>query len=498
MHPLLDILRTDAPRFGPALADAAYQRGLAVTLPDGATRAIPVTATPVILGADEIKRRADTATLLSRAAFKMAQATLRGPECELLFGAMSPLERKLASATLDHLRSLATTRVDYFVAKDVPWALEVNATIPAMQGYSDIAAQAFIEHVARHAGANDAAIARIQAKNGSNALALYRALLEGYAGQRRGAAPERILLLSRRNDAQLTEQRYLAARFAEYGTEAEIAHPDELSGDLSGDGLIQARGKKWDLVYRHVFVRRLEETPAPFVEEFFATFWKWKTVLLNPPSAQVEVKTTFALLSRAVVEPELATFAALTPEELAAVRAMVPWTRNFRAGATVGPDGSRVEDLIAFVAKDPARFVLKRSWDYGGKAVFVGRALGTPQFEERVLAAYGAHLDWPSVCERAARDPIGGGLVVQQFVDNPPEEHLLCTTGGVHSADLYVDFSAYGSVQEGRQPNWGGVCRGSVSQIVNIVGGGGVLPLITTDVADSLLTAFKAQYGRKL
>jgi hypothetical protein len=36
------------------------------------------------------------------------------------------------------------------------------------------------------------------------------------------------------------------------------------------------------------------------------------------------------------------------------------------------------------------------------------------------------------------------------------------------------------------------VCRGSSSEIVNIVGGGGVLPLITTEVANKLLTAWKA------
>jgi hypothetical protein len=43
-----------------------------------------------------------------------------------------------------------------------------------------------------------------------------------------------------------------------------------------------------------------------------------------------------------------------------------------------------------------------------------------------------------------------------------------------------------------KQPAWGGVCRGSTSEIVNIVGGGGVLPLITTEVAQKLLMAWKA------
>jgi hypothetical protein len=485
---LVEILRSGASRFGPGLAEDACARGLAVTRLDGSIRPIPVTATPVILPKDEILRRATVSTLLSRAALKMSRTVLAGPDRELLLSALSPLERRLAEDTFAQVSMLATTRVDYFVA-GTPFALEVNATIPAMQGYSDIAANAFIEHVGRYAGIEDRRIADLQARNGSNALALYRALIESYAAQRDGAMPERILLLCRRNDAQISEQRYLAERFTELGTEAEVVHPDE----LSGEDVIQARGRSWDLVYRHLFARRLEETPNPFVENFFRTFYKWRTVLLNPPSAQVEVKTTFALLSRALVEPPLAEAAGLEKDELLAIADLVPWTRLLRAGPALAPGGEHVEDLVAYVAAHPDRFVIKRAWDYGGKAVFVGQMLGTPQFEERVQAAYGAALDWAALCARAANDPTGGGFVVQEYVESKPEPHVLCTTEGVHEAELYVDFSAYGTVAPGRMPQWGGVCRGSVSPIVNIVGGGGVLPLITSEVAERLHTAFRAQ-----
>jgi hypothetical protein len=54
-----------------------------------------------------------------------------------------------------------------------------------------------------------------------------------------------------------------------------------------------------------------------------------------------------------------------------------------------------------------------------------------------------------------------------------------------------VDYSAYASVGLGQEPAWGGVCRGSVSQVVNIVGGGGVLPLLTREVADRLAAALE-------
>jgi hypothetical protein len=485
---LLEVLRRQAVHFGPELARTAYARGLAVTQKDGSTRPIPVTATPVILDAAEIRRRAALSAHLASATVKMTRAAIAGEHRELVLGGLSPLERELTERTFANVSRLATTRVDYFVDTTGPRALEVNATIPAMQGYSDIAARTFIEVVARHFRYPEKALYAVISANGSNTLALYRALLDGYAAERDGQMPNTIALLCRRNDAQITEQRYLCERFREFGADADIVHPDE----VSGDEYFEVRGKRYDLVYRHLFVRRLEETPAPWVQDFFGTVPGRKAVLLNPPASPVEVKSTFALLSQALVEPALAGAAGLSPEELEAIRASVPWTRPFRHGPGVGPDGSRVTDLVALVAAEPKRFVLKRAWDYGGRAVYLGRSVGTPAFEERARAAYGTVPTWAELCERAATDPAGGGFVVQEVVETTPEEHLLCEESGLTSLSLHVDYSAYASVGLAKQPAWGGVCRGSTSEIVNIVGGGGVLPLITTEVAQKLLMAWKA------
>ncbi|MBN1204816.1 MAG: hypothetical protein JXB05_07825 [Myxococcaceae bacterium] len=489
MNELLEVLRFQAPKFGAELARTAHGRGLAVTQKDGTTRPIPITATPVILDAAEIRRRAELAAKLSSATLKMADAVLNGGSRDVLLGALSPLERSIAERTWQQVVRLATTRVDFFVdTGNQPRALEINTTIPAMQGYSDIAARSFIEVVARHFNYPERAIHALLTLNGSNAMALYRALLDGYALERKGQQPETIALLCRRNDAQLTELRYLAERFREFGADADLVHPDEVSGD---DAFI-VNGKKYDLVYRHLFVRRLEEHPAPWVEEFLGTVPGKKAVFLNPPTSQMEVKATFALLSQAVAEPELAEGAGLSPEELEAIRACVPWTRRFRRGPAVGPGGDKWDDLVAAVAAEPRRFVLKRSWDYGGKAVFLGRSVGSVPYNERAQALYGGPLSWAELCERATSDTTGGGYVVQEVVETQPEDHLLCTETGALPTSFYVDYSAYASVGFSKQPAWGGVCRGSMGEIVNIVGGGGVLPLITTEVAHKLLMAWKA------
>jgi hypothetical protein len=475
---LFDALTRDAKLFGPQLAQSAYERGLAVTKPDGSTKPIQVTATPVLIDEAELARRQHLAALLASATLKMSRHVLQSDHQALVLDGLSPLERELAKATFERLTTLVTTRVDFFVGAQVS-ALEVNATIPAMQGYSDIAANTFLEVVGRSWRAPDHLIAKWQARNGSNALALYRALLSGYAQVRPGKSPARIALLSRRNDAQVTEQRYLCERFRDFGAEADVVHPDE----LSGADAVRANGKAYDLVYRHLFVRRLEEglEGAEYVKRLLAEKNGTRAVVLNPPASQVEVKAVFALLSLALEDGALATQAGLTTDELGAIAASVPWTRVFRGAA-----------LTAQVAADPDRYVLKRSWDYGGRAVFVGSTRTQPSFSDRVKAAYHSDLDWPALVARAAADPIGGGFVVQHLVQTQPEPHLLCTENSQIPTELFVDFSSYASVGLDAQPAWGGVCRGSLSHIVNIVGGGGVLPLLTTEVAQSLLMAFKA------
>ena len=330
---LFHALTWDAKRFGQELADTAYARGLAVTnKDDGSTKAIPITATPVLIAEAELKRRQELAARISSATLKMSRAVLANPErSELVLGGLSPLEKGFAATTFEQLETLVTTRVDFFVGEKVS-ALEVNATIPAMQGYSDIAANTFLEVVGRTWGAPDHVIAGWQARNGSNTMALYRALLSGYTQVRHGQSPRRIALLSRRNDAQLTEQKYLLERFREWGAEADIVHPDQ----LSGTDAVVANGQKFDLVYRHLFVRRLEEPDmagADYVKALLAEPNGTRAVVLNPPASQVEVKAVFALLSQALDDRALAKEAKLSELELEAIKESVPWTRPFRGEA---------------------------------------------------------------------------------------------------------------------------------------------------------------------
>jgi hypothetical protein len=479
-----------AAAIAPRLTALAAQGGLAVTRADGSTQPIPVGATPVVLAAAEVAARRDVAARIASAGFKMAQAVVQSPESAWLLDSLGPIEARIVSKAAPSLSGLAIARVDFFTAGRLA-ALELNATIPAMPGYSDVAAEAYLDAVGEHAGLGQKERARLKARNGSNVSALHQALLQAFALARGGARPERIALLCRRADAQLSEVAYLAQRFGALGTEAEVVYPDE----LSGTDAVHARGKRFDLVYRHLFIRRLDEAPNPWLEALFSAPERFGAVLLNGPAAHVETKANFALLSRAVVEPGLLARARLTPGELDAIRETVPWTRRLLGGPALDPDGVAVGDLVTRVASEPARFVLKRAWDYGGKAVFVGSHATDVGFAERARAAFGQELDWPAVVEAAAADTRGGGFIVQERVEVPLERHWMASSARVAEVELYVDYSAFCSVGLLEQPPWGGVVRGSASPIVNILGGGGVLPVLTSEVAEVLEGALAAPVG---
>jgi hypothetical protein len=457
--------RADAPDATPArgrsLATRAANAGLAVTLPDGSRRPIPIAAIPLVVADDEIDRRRAVASDLVAATDKAARWRLSGDERDAVLDALGPAERRLVDATWDGARDLAVARVDFMGTQ----ALEVNATIPAMQAYSDIAAASWLE-----AFAPPGVDAReLIAANGSNADALLESLESAHRAVR-GDAPRRIGLLCRRGDAQATELEYLRERFAGTGVDARIVHPDQLAAD--GAGFLVHAGARLDLVYRHLFLSRLDALPAPALEARLRAGPAPGTLVLNRPAPHLEMKSTLAVLSRATEDAALARAIGLTAGELAILRTHVPWTRVL--------DAAHVDE----VAARPDAFVLKRSWSYGGSEVFVGRSHREPSFWTRVQRAFPGVGRWDALVRAAAGERRHGGFVVQRATPRSESDQYLCTPDSVERTRAVVDYAAFASL--GPAPAWGGVSRAAASDVVNIVGGGAVVPVIRASVARQL------------
>ena len=85
------------------------------------------------------------------------------------FRSFLPLEAEGLARTWRSSSALATVRVDSLVDREGNHrALEVSSTIPAMQGYSDCVAEAFLRTVAEARGLSTARADQLVADNGRN------------------------------------------------------------------------------------------------------------------------------------------------------------------------------------------------------------------------------------------------------------------------------------------------------------------------------------------
>ncbi|HRQ66128.1 MAG TPA: glutathionylspermidine synthase family protein [Xanthomonadaceae bacterium] len=466
------------------MAQLAYESGLAITRPDGSTIPIPIGAVPLVVDDRDIESLNRVAVLLTHATLRVARWRMAPERRDATLAALSPTERRVIAATWHRDAGLAVARVD-FLGSATRQALEVNATIPAMQAYSDIAAAAWLS---THAS-DIRKVGALLAANGSNSEALLQALLDLYERQR-GGSPRTIALLCRRLDAQRTELLYLRERFEAAGFDARLVHPEDLTWDGSR-GLLRHRGQALDLVYRHIFLRLLDEAPAPAVEAALMHDRPNGTLVLNPASAHLEMKSTHAFLSQAADDDRLSADIGLTDDERAIVQRHVPWTRMLHSAQL---SERELKEVVARVSAEPAEFVLKRSWSYGGNEVFVGAAVaevagnsgGSPQ--EYDLSAR----SWAQRIEQAAGDHRSGGFVVQRRVRSPRSRQLLCTPNHVQSAEVITDYAAFATL--GAAPSWTGVARAASGEIVNLARGGVLVPVIRRSVLEAL-QATRAQHG---
>ncbi|MEY2668958.1 MAG: hypothetical protein RJA59_1596 [Pseudomonadota bacterium] len=434
-------------RIGSDAARLAWEGGMTVLRPDGEVVPIPLVAEPEVESRERLAWLAAESGAILSASVKLARALLaRGEprDREALLGPFEGLEAEALSVLFTEAPCPAVvSRVDFLPPGDggLPRALELNATIPAMPAYADLATHSWIRAAARVRGLSPHRERELVAHAGSHMEALRETLVAFYRW--RGGVHERpsIAIVARPGDAQIGELRRLEAHFRQMGHAVAVLVPDEADPD------------RHDLLYRHVWAHR---TPpgSPFARALREPA-RWP--LANPVNGMLEAKALFARLSEAGEDAGLAALAGLDGTELAAAR-RIPWTRLHSQ--------STVDRLLA----DRPAYVLKRSWDYGGKSVHLGA--------ETEPAA------WERVVREAAADRRGGGFVAQErvFANRRPATRI--TPSGPEAGSLYRDVSTYGGLLP-VHPG-GSVVRAAASPIVNILGGGGLSPVVPEDVWEAL------------
>jgi len=432
---------------GRAAARAAWEGGMTVRKPDGAVVPIPLVAEPEVLPRAELEAVAREAELILSGAVKLARALLASGDARdraALVEPFSGLEAEAMARLFDEAPlPVMVARVDFLIpaAGGAPRALELNATIPAMPAYADLAAHAWLRAAAAARGLPPRAAGDLVAACGSHMERLREALCAAYRLRGGGRARPSIAIVSRPGDAQIGELRRLEAHFRAQGHEvANLLPADCVPED-------------WDLLYRHVWAHRVSPQD-PFARALLAP---GRYPLYNPVNGLLEAKALFARLSECAEDAALAARAGLDEAERGAA-ARLPWTRRLDA------------EVAARIKAAREGYVIKRSWDYGGKSVHLGAEL--PQAE------------WARVVDDALADGRGGGFIAQEriFAVQKPATRIAGheQTHGV----LYRDISTYCGLGPSRPG--GSVVRAAASPIVNILGGGGLAPVIPQDVYERL------------
>jgi hypothetical protein len=440
-------------RLSPAARDAfagAAQRQVSLRGLRRGPQDIPLVLSPMSLPREELSRLGRAARHITSALVKVARDVIeRQPEKKaLLFAHLSPLELAALETRYREAEELLIARVDWFVDHTgAARALEVNATIPAMPVYSDAAVQGWLETVCADRAA------ALSAKNPGNARWLVEGLLRAAKAAGRGAPGEAfprglsVQLLHREGDPQLSELDVLAGLLRQRGAQARTVTPREVALD----------GDPSRVLYRHLFARHVEVGSAlgeALLDPARHGIW-------NRVDGWLETKGLFAELSAHAEESGHL----LDADERAAIARHVPFTRL-------------LDDVADARLGDGDAFVLKRSHDYGGKSVMIGREKGPAEFRAALAAA--------------RRDP-PGTWVVQELIDAPSLLRWFCLAGeggsvSAQRAGLHLDVSTYASLVPG-VPDGGSVCRAAFGRVVNIAGGGGVAPLFADDVLSEALDA---------
>jgi hypothetical protein len=292
---------------------------MTVLRPDGSVVPIPLVAEPEVLSREALAAAAREAQLVLSGAVKLARALLERGDArdrsalqEPFSGLEAEAMGKLFSAPLP----VMVARVDFLVPErgGPPRAIELNATIPAMPGYADLAAFSWIRAAAAERGMTPRQAGALVASCGSHMERLREALVAFYRSRGGTRARPSIALVARTSDAQIGELRRLAAHFRQMGHEAANLVPADCEPE------------RWDVLYRHVWAHRVDPS-APFARALRAPE---RYVLANPVNGLLEAKALFARLSECAEDAALAALAGLDADERAAA-GRLPYTRRLDA-----------------------------------------------------------------------------------------------------------------------------------------------------------------------
>lgn len=332
-----------------------------------------------------------------------------------------------------------TSRLDAFFSSDAGTLrfTEYNAESPAGPAYMDELSEVMLALPVAGEFLRSHVLHPVPARHG-----VLHALLSSFRQWSGGRATPRIGILDWDDVPTQSEFRYFHDYFTAHGIPCEIADP---RGCEYRDGkLLTASGFHVTLIYKRVLIDELvlrEGMDSPVIR----AVRDGAACMVNP----FRCKIVYKKASLAVLGDER-NADLFAPDELAAIRAHVPWTRVVEE-RTTERDGERV-DLLPWAAANRERLVLKPNDDYGGRGI--------------VLGWLASDEEWQATLRTALASP----YVVQERIVLPTEPFPGWDGERVTITDRMIDIAPY--VTETSRVD-GCLTRIATDPLLNVTAGGG-------------------------
>src|SRR5690606_24460392 len=291
--------------------------------------------------------------------------------CETVFGALqkvkeaaikddslldelgiTAIERELIAIDPGYAHVSPTARLDSFLVGDTYSYVELNGESPAGIAFADSASKIFQDLPVMKRFAERYELTAMEGS--SKLLATLIECYEEFIGGLITRKPT-IAIVDLRDLPTIKEFELFRDFFEANGYPSLICSPDELKFD---GRRLSAKGREIDIVYKRLLVN--EYLPIIDEEPTLLEACKAKAVcMVNSFRGKlVHKKAVFAVLTNERYEH------LFDADELAVIKAHVPWTRRFRSENTVY--GGESIDLVEWTRQNSQKLVLKPNDDYGG------------------------------------------------------------------------------------------------------------------------------------
>jgi uncharacterized circularly permuted ATP-grasp superfamily protein len=401
---------------------------------------------PFLLTAQDEQRIRTAAETLAGAGERVAQAAMTSPP---LLEELGMTEPEIGLATIEPGYATASTasRLDAFLLPDSLHFAEYNAESPAGLGYTQRLAEIFDGLPVMH---------RFRERHGvryhHTIDAMLAALLASYAEWGGRANPPTIAIVDWREVPTWTEFEILRDAFVAAGVPTIVSDPR----DLVFDGrTLTAGGQGIDLVYRRVLINDILSR-ADECRALVGAYSARAVCVANTLRCKLaHKKAFFAVLTDSRHEH------LFSDDQLAAVRAHVPWTRLL-ADTSTEREGRRM-GLLQIAREARERLVLKPNDEYGGTGVVLG-------WEASVSA-------WDDALQAALREPAGTWVLQERIPVRREVFPRFDGEGTVTFRDMLVDMAPY--LFRGRMVGY--LTRLSATGLANVTSGGGQVPAFVVD-----------------